>query len=127
MTSNQKAFQEYVLDFIASCSAHGSIAKQDGDNWRAEFDTKLGKLTASIHGDSEYKSQTKHGFVSIYLRFASDAKAVSGRVYDELAGRSFNGYSGKWNIHVSGDKADIETVRNTALAELEYRLNFCRK
>lgn len=53
----------------------------------------------------------------IALRFVIYSTGI---VYDSLFGRNFNGYSGKWNILLSGD---IYEVRKNSLQELERRLN----
>lgn len=124
MTKHQKAFAQWLNDFKESCKAHGSIAAEDWQGcWFAVFKTPVGDLRASIH-ESDYDGQMKRGFVQIYLRFKD---YDTGKCYDTLGGFDFNGYSGKWNITLSGGKEDVERTRQCALAEFERRLNFAKQ
>lgn len=45
---------------------------------------------------------------------------ATGKVYDFLFGRDFNGYSGKWNILMSGGNG-VVVRRKESLIELEWR------
>ena len=81
--------------------------------------TDRGVIYVSVH-ESDFESQIKRGFVSIYLRFKTFS---TGKVYDSLFARDFNGYSGKWNITISGDRGRISEIRRLALDELCKRLD----
>ena len=119
MTKNQKAFAEWLEKFCETCRNHGGFEiVESTPSRRFDFTTRFGKLSASAwHLD--YAEQSKHGFVSIYMRWGNDAdlKELSKHLGGEL-----NQFSGKWNIHFSGHKKNISYARESALEELERRL-----
>lgn len=120
MTPHQKSFAAWLKDFRQVCLDFGGV---ETEPLRFEIATDLGKLFASVH-ESDYESQKRRGFVQIYLRFETH---TGGKVYDTLGGRDFNGYSGKWNIHVSGSTDRLQDVRAEALRQLRESLEFVRR
>ncbi len=127
MTPNQKSFKDFIAGYINLCQAIGGVSVKDLDNWhRFDFETKIGKLSVTlIASEHEYKAQSKRGFVSIYLRFDRNAPALTGKCYGLLGGKDFNGHSGKWNIHFSGNKTMLNESRQAALNELKNRIEYC--
>lgn len=117
MTPHQKSFRKWLAGFRETCIALGGVADPH-EPLRFTFQTpEHGVLNASVH-ESDYESQKKRGFVEIFLAFET---YDTGKVHDTLFGRDFNGYSGKWNITLSG--GSLDATRALALRELEMRLD----
>jgi hypothetical protein len=121
MTKLQKAFETWLRDVQSIVVNNGGIPNER-HSYKWVVPTRFGDLLITIH-DSDYDSQKKQGFVSIYMKF--DVKDLS--TIEKAIWGDFNHFSGKWNIHSSGDKKDIHLTRQLALDELERRLLFCRK
>lgn len=120
MTPNQKSFREFIKGFCRLCEKRGGVlTPYDDYSHEFQFETRLGKLRATVF-DHDYDSHSKRGFVSIFMQFSNELDAA--KIEKELFG-DFNRFSGKWNIHFSGDKKDIEQTRNHALLQLHTRLS----
>lgn len=99
MTAKQRIFEDFKANFSALCTRLGG--KPDGDSHCMGYliPTHLGPLRASIHPYLPDMRRKQMPIASIYLRFEEH---TGGKVYDTLCDYDFNGWSGKWNVCVSG-------------------------
>lgn len=108
--ADQKRHAAFSAAVLTLCQSFGASVTE----WTARVPT--------VHGDLVITPYQGIAGPWLAIRFATFS---TGRVYDDLHGRSFNGYSGKWNIHLSGGEGYADLAAAT-LRELERRLSAVR-
>lgn len=99
MTAKQRLFEDFKNKFIDLCVQFDGKPSKDAYCVEYFIPTHLGPLRASIHPYLPDVGRKQMPIASIYLRFEEH---TGGRVYDTLCDYDFNGWSGKWNVCVSG-------------------------
>jgi hypothetical protein len=120
-TAATKLWSAVTNRFDELCLAHGGVRVEDRGFRSFNVPTTHGEMRVSLfEADANNLTDRRRQpcIASIFLRFTD---CTGGKVYDELHGYDFNGWSGKWNVCLSGGAWN--QAWDAALLQLERKLS----